>query len=52
MSNFPRTPQWAFMIDLFYMSRNLEVSVLDDLFSTMELNDLKVLFYNGKRRNP
>lgn len=36
---FPRTTQWASILDSFYISKNLKVCTLDEFFSTMKLHE-------------
>lgn len=38
-NTFSRSSEWVFMIDSFYILKNLEASSLNDFFLTMELHE-------------
>lgn len=40
---FPRTPPWVSMVDPFYTFMNIEISSLEDLFSTIELYESRIV---------
>ena len=39
LNAFPRTPDWTSIVDSYYISKDLEVSTLESLFSTFELHE-------------
>lgn len=46
---FPRTQEWV-SIEAYFMSRDLEVSTLDDFFITMELHEFRLVLSNKDER--
>ena len=39
---FPRTPEWASLVDAYYISKDFEVSTLENLFLTFELHESRI----------
>ena len=42
LNAFPRTLEWASLVDAYYISKDLEVSTLESLFSTFELHESRI----------
>ncbi|KAG6503123.1 hypothetical protein ZIOFF_035413 [Zingiber officinale] len=41
LNAFPRTSDWTSIVDAYYISKDLEVSTLEELFSTLELHETR-----------